>query len=147
MQSSSSTIALQPLRSRWSLDADIITSILKTTTNFILLLVPNNLISNPSSNGPKSLLFQHCYLIILVILYFSKIPLSPMPLLTFLTPTTITVHREKNGGEFQATIPAETSIPTVQLRVHHSRRCDHAQPQHVSRWARIKAKLCSYSCC
>ena len=49
--------------------------------------------------------------------------------------------------EFQATIPAETSIPILQLRVHHSRRCDHAQPRHVSRWARIKTKLCSYCCC
>ena len=54
------------------------------------------LISNPSLNGPKSLLFQHRYLIILVILYFSKIPLFPMPLSTSLTPTTITVHGEEN---------------------------------------------------
>ena len=74
----------------------IIASIPKTTTNFILLLVPNYLISNPSSNGPESLLFQHRCLIILVILYFSKILLSPMPLLTLLTLTTITVHGEKN---------------------------------------------------
>ena len=49
--------------------------------------------------------------------------------------------------EIQATVPAETSIPTVQLRVHRSRRRDHAKPRHVSRWTRIKAKLCSYSCC
>ena len=74
----------------------IITSILKTTTSFILLLVPNYLISNPLSDGPKSLLLQHCCLIILVILYFSKIPLSPMPVSTLLTPTTITVHGEEN---------------------------------------------------
>ena len=74
----------------------IIASIPKTTTNFILLLMPNYLISNPLSDGPKSLLLQHHCLIILVILYFSKIPLSPMPLSTLLTLTTITVHGEKN---------------------------------------------------
>ena len=43
-------------------------------------------------------------------------------------------QRKECVAEFQGTIPAETSIPTVQLWVHHSRRCDHAQPQHVSRW-------------
>ena len=73
----------------------IIASIPKTTTSFILLLVPNFPISNPLSNGPKSLLLQHCSLIILAILYFSKIPLSPMPL-SSLTPMTITMHGEKN---------------------------------------------------
>ena len=72
------------------------TVITKITTDFILLLVPNYPISNPLSNGPKSLLLQHLCLIILVILYFSKIPLSPMPLQTSLTLTTITVHGEKN---------------------------------------------------
>ena len=87
MQSSSSTIALQPVTS-WS--------ILKITTDFILLLVPNYPISNSLSDGPKSLLLQYHCLIILVILYFSKIPLSPMPMSTSLTPTTITVHGEKN---------------------------------------------------
>ena len=71
----------------------IIASIPKTTTNFILLLMPNYLISNPLSDGPESLLLQHCCLIILVILYFLKIPLSPMPLST---PMTIIVHGEKN---------------------------------------------------
>ena len=30
--------------------------------------------------------------------------------------------------------------------MHRSRQRDHAQPRHISRWARIKAKLCSYSC-
>ena len=34
-------------------------------------------------------------------------------------------HRTEHVVEFQATIPAETSIPTFQLQVHHSRRCDH----------------------
>ena len=56
-------------------------------------------------------------------------------------------QRKERVAEFQATIPAKMSIPTIQLQVHRSRRCDHAQPQHVFRWARIKAKLCSYSCC
>ena len=74
----------------------IIASIPKTTTNFILLLMPNYLISNPLSDGPKSLLLQHHCLIIFAILYFSKIPLSPMPVSTLLTPRTITVHGEKN---------------------------------------------------
>ena len=56
-------------------------------------------------------------------------------------------QRKEHVVEFQATIPAKTSIPTVQLWVHCLRQHDHAQPRHVSRWARIKAKLCSYSCC
>ena len=43
-----------------------------------------------------SVILQHCSLIISVILYFLKIPLSPMPLLTLLTSMTITVHREQN---------------------------------------------------
>ena len=51
----------------------IIASIPKTTTSFILLLMPNYPISNPLSDGPKSLLLQHRCLIILVILYFLKI--------------------------------------------------------------------------
>ena len=34
--------------------------------------------------------------------------------------------RKEHVVEFQATVPAETSIPTVQLRVHHSRPPDHA---------------------
>ena len=41
--------------------------------------------------------------------------------------------REECVAEFQATIPAKTSIPTVQLLVHHSRQRDHAQPQYISR--------------
>ena len=56
-------------------------------------------------------------------------------------------RRKEHVAEFQATIPAKTSIPTLQLQVHRSRQHDHAQPRHVSRWARIKAKLRSYSCC
>ena len=55
--------------------------------------------------------------------------------------------RKEHVVEFQATILAETSIPTVQLQVHCLRRRDHTQQRHVSRWARITAKLCSYSCC
>ena len=58
----------------------IIVSISKITTDSILLM-PNYPISNPLSNDPKSLLLQHLYLIVLAMLYFLKIPLSPMPLL------------------------------------------------------------------
>ena len=36
--------------------------------------------------------------------------------------------RKEHVVEFQATVPAKTSIPTVQLWVHRSRQRDHAQP-------------------
>ena len=64
----------------------IIASTLKITTDFILLLMLNYPISNPLSNGPKNLLLQYLCLIILVILYFLKVPLSPIHLWTLLTP-------------------------------------------------------------
>ena len=73
----------------------IITSTPKITTDFILLM-SNYPLSNPLSHGPKSLLLQHFCLIILAILYFSMMPWSPMPFLTSLTLTTITVLGEKN---------------------------------------------------
>ena len=96
MQSSSSTIALQPLRSRWSLDADDYHIHFK---NHHKLYPPpcaklshlKSIIRWPQNSSPLTLLRYHIGDPI-----FSKIPLSPMPLLTSLTPTTITVHVEKD---------------------------------------------------
>ena len=126
----------------------IITSTPKITTDFILLLVSNYPLSNPLSKGPKSLLLQHLCLIILAILYFFEDSFIPYTFVDFIDSNDYnSAQRKERIAEFQATIPAKTSIPTVQLQVHRLRWHDHTQPWHVSRWARIKAKLCSYSCC
>ena len=61
----------------------IIASIPKTTTNFILLLMPDYLISNLLTDGPESLLLQHCCLIILVILYFFEDSFIPYAFVNF----------------------------------------------------------------
>ena len=148
MQSSSSTVALQPLRSWWSLDTD---DYRIHSENHHKLYPPpraNYLISNPSSNGPEksspppTSLPYHIGDPI-----FFEDSFIPYAFVDVDSDNYNSAWRKECVVEFQATVPAETSVPTVQLRVHRSRRRDHAQPRHVSRWTRIKAKLCSYFCC
>ena len=148
MQLSSSTIALQPLTSWWLLDSDdycihsknhhklyppphaklsYLKSITKWSKNF-----------SPPTSLPyhigDPIFFKDSFILYAFIDFVDSDDYN-------------SAWRKEHVAEFQATILAKTSIPTVQLQVHHSRWCDHAQPWHVSRWARIKAKLCSYSCC
>ena len=100
----------------------IIASIPKTTTSFILLLVPNYLISNPLSDGPESLLLQHRCLIKIGDPIFFEDSFIPYAFVDFVDSKDYnSAWRKECVVEFQAIVPAETSIPTVQLWVHHSR--------------------------
>ena len=97
MQSSSSTIALQPLTSQWSLDSD---DYRIHSKNHHRLYPPHHaklshlksIIRWPQKSSPPTSLPYH----IGDSIFFLKFPLSPMPLSTSLTLTTITVHGEKN---------------------------------------------------
>ena len=148
MQSSSSTIALQPLRSRWSLDTDDYR--IHSENHHKLYPPPQAKLSHlksiikwpRKSSLPTSLPYHIGDPI------FFEDSFIPYAFVDFVDSNNYnSARRKERVVEFQATIPAETSIPTVQLQVHRSRRRDHAQPRHISRWARIKAKLWSYSCC
>ena len=148
MQSSSSTIALQPLRSRWSLDAD---DYRIHSKNYHKLYPPpcaklshlKSIIRWLQKSSPPTSLPYHIGDPI-----FFEDSFIPYAFVDFVDSDNYNnAWRKERVVEFQATVSAETSIPTVQLQVHRSRQHDHAQPQHVSRWARIKAKPCSYSCC
>ena len=148
MQSSSSTIALQPLTSRWSLDTDDYH--IHSENHYKLYPPPRAKLSHLKSiiKWPRksSLPISLPYHIGDPI--FFEDSFIPYAFVDFVDSNKYnSAWRKECVVEFQATIPVKTSIPTVQLQVHHSRRCDHAQPQYVSRWTRIKAKLCSYSCC
>ena len=148
MQSSSSTIALQPLRSWWSLDAD---DYCIHSKNHHKLYPPpcaklshlKSIIRWPQKSSPPTLLPYHIGEPI-----FFEDSFIPYAFVDFVDSNNYnSAPRKEHVVEFQATIPAEMSIPTVQLQVHHSRWRDHGQPWHISGWARIKAKLCSYSYC
>ena len=79
------------------------------------------------SNGSKSLLLQHLYYIGNPILFEDS--LIPYTFVNFIDINNYnSVQRREQVAEFQAAIPAKASVPTVQLQVHHSRQCDHAQP-------------------
>ena len=128
MQSSSSTIALQPLRSQWSLDAD---NYRIHSENHHRLHPPCAKLSHlksiirwaQKSSPPPSLPYHIGNPI------FFEDSFIPYAFIYFVDSDDYnSVWRKERVAEFQATIPAETSIPTVQLQVHHSRRCDHTQP-------------------
>ena len=148
MQSSSSTIALQSLRSQWSLDADDYR--IHSKNHYKLYPPPHAKLSHlksiirwPRKSSPPTWLPYHIGDPI-----FFEGSFIPYAFVDFIDSDNYnSVRRKECVMEFPATVPAETSVPTVQLWVHRSRQCDHAQPQHVSRWVRSKAKLCSYSCC
>ena len=140
MQSSS----LQPLTSWWSLDSDDYR--IYSKNHHRLYPPPCAKLSHLLSNSPKSFSSN-----IFALLYWRSYIfwrfLYPQCLCQLCWLWQLSQCTEKHVAEFQATILAETSIPTVQLQVHHLRQCDHVKPQYICRWARIKAKLYSYSCC
>ena len=148
MQSFSSAITLQPLTSRWSLDADDYR--IHSKNHHRLYPPPHAKLSHlksiirwPQKSSPPTSFPYHIGDPI-----FLKDSFISYTFVNFVDSDNYnSAWRKERVVEFQATIPAKTSIPTVQLWVHRLRQCDHAQPRHVSRWARIKAKLCSYSCC
>ena len=148
MQSSSSTIALQPLTSQWLLDSD---NYHIHSKNYYRLYYPpcaklshlKSIIRWPKKSSHATSLPSYIGNPI-----FFEDSFIPYAFVNFVNSNDYnSAWRKENVVEFQTTIPAETSIPTVRLWVHHSRQRDHTQLRHVSRWVRIKAKLYSYSCC
>ena len=129
MQSFSSTIALQRLTSRWSLDAD--DYCIHSKSHHKLYPPPCAKLSHLKSiirwsqkSSPPTSLPYHIGGPI-----FFEDSFIPYAFVDFVDSDGHNSARRKECVvEFQATVPAETSIPTIQLQVHHSRRGDHAQP-------------------
>ena len=137
-QSSSSTIVLQPLTSQWSLDSY---DYHIHSKNHHRLYPPHSRLSHlksvikwPKKPSPLTSLPYHIGDPI-----FFEDSFIPYAFVDFVGSNDYnSPWRREHVAEFQATIPAETTIPTVQLWVHRSRRHDHAQLRHVSRWVESK---------
>ena len=122
MQSSSPTIALQPLRSRWSLDADDYR--IHSENHHKLYPPPHAKLSHlksiikwPQKSSLPTLLPYHIGDPI-----FFEDSFIPYAFVDFVDSNDYnSARRKERVVKFQATIPAKTSIPTVQLRVHCSR--------------------------
>ena len=123
MQPSSSTIALQPLRSRWSLDTD---DYRIHSKNHHKLYPPpcaklshlKSIIRWPQKSSPPTLLPYH----IGDPIFFFEDSFIPYAFVYFANSDDYnSARRKERVVKFQATVPAKTSIPTVQLRVHCSR--------------------------
>ena len=122
MQSSSSTIALQPLRSQWLLDADDYR--IHSKNHHKLHPPPRAKLSHLKSiirwlqkSSPPTSLPYHIGDPI-----FFEDSFIPYAFVDFVDSDDYnSARRKERVVEFQATIPAETSIPTVQLQVHRSR--------------------------
>ena len=126
MQSSSSTIALQPLTSRWSLDIDNYHIYSKNHHRLypppcVKLSHLKSIIKWPKNSSPTTSLPYHIGDPI-----FFEDSFIPYAFVDFVDSDDYTsAWRKERVVEFQATVPAKTSIPTVQLGVHRSRQCDH----------------------
>ena len=122
MQSSSSTIALQPLTSQWSLDSD--DYCIHSENQHRLYPPPHAKLSHlksiikwPKKSSPPTSLPYHI-----------GDPISfedsfiPYTFVNFVDSDDYnSAWRKERVAEFQATIPAKTSIPIVELQVHLSR--------------------------
>ena len=115
MQSSSSTIALQPLTSQWSLDVD---DYHIHSKNHHRLYPPpcaklsplKSIIKWPKKFSPPTSLPYHIGDPI-----FFKDSFIPYAFVDFVDSNNYnSAWRKERLAEFQATIPAETSVPTVQ---------------------------------